>query len=456
MVHVGARLTLAAASLPPPLAADITRELTFDNPAYREARQHRRRSAHLPRQLTLLADAPLPGHWALPRGYAGRLTELCASYGLPLVWRDERVCPQASGGALRTPLRPDQEGAVAALVRAGSGVLHAPTGSGKTLVALALATRLVTPTLVLVHTRTLLNQTIESARRHTDLEPGVFGAGRVDVRDFTVATVQSLLRRGYEALLPRFGVVILDEAHHCPAVSFRQVVQDFPARYRFGLTATPVRRDGLEPLLFATVGPIAHVIGAESLRAEGHLVAVAVTPVATPFGHRFFGNFERLQRAMAGSGPRTACIVDTVAATLGQRAVVLAERVEHCVRLGAALAARGVANVVVTGRLANAQRERELARFAAGEPPVMVATAALVGEGFDLPHLDTLYLASPTPNAQRLAQWVGRVVRPAADKPAARVIDFVDVRVRLLRGYWQRRRAAYEALGLTVVGEVAA
>ena len=138
-------------------------------------------------------------------------------------------------------------------------------------------------TLILVHTRTLLEQTRAAVATHLGIDAGQVGAGREDMRDVTVATVQSLVRRDLEAWCPHFGLVILDEAHHCPASTFTDVLQRFSARWRLGLTATPERADRLHPLMYATLGPELARLRPTDMVSEGAILAPVVIPVPTLF-----------------------------------------------------------------------------------------------------------------------------------------------------------------------------
>ena len=135
--------------------------------------------------------------------------------------------------------------------------------------------------------------------------------------------------------------------------------------------------------------------------------------------------------------------MQSVQAHRGERSLVLSDRVEHCRLLGGALAAAGIPVAVLTGDLAKEVREQVLGRFVSGEITVLVATTALVGEGFDLPAIDTVFLTTPNGNVARTTQALGRALRPSAGKTAGRIVDFVDAQVPLLRNQARKRAGVY-------------
>ncbi len=422
--------------------------LTFINPAYWEAREHRRPCKHLPRQFTLL-ERDEQTLW-LPRGMGGELKKwLKAQWPERAVQvEDQRSQPALSQPfALQVQLRDYQVAAVerAALLR--DGVVVSPTGSGKTVMAMGLVAKLQTPALILVHNRLLLEQVCEAAQRCLGIQAGVVGAGQSDVRPLTVATIQTLMRRDLSELADQFGLVILDEAHHCPAPTFTEVLQQFNARWRIGLTATPERKDRLHPLMYASLGPELLRMRPAEMLAIGSLSASRVTPVQTTFAGGRLTDHSEMMSALASHPQRNREITDAVVATRGARSLVLVERVEHCHALAETLRERGVTAWGLSGRVDSAQRQETIALLKGPAGGVLVATTSLVGEGFDCPALDTLYLAVPSANAARVTQALGRVLRPHDGKLQARVYDFVDVATPGLARSWPARLRVYRQHG---------
>lgn len=330
-----------------------------------------------------------------------------------------------------------------AVLRDHQGVIQAPTGSGKTVIALALISRIPTPALIVVHTSILFEQMAEAVRRFLGIAPGLIGRGHDEPGDVTVAMVQTLMRRNLAAWRDRFGLVILDEAHHCPAETFKTVVQEFAARYRVGLSATPTRKDRLHPILFDVMGPILHVVTPRTLLASGSLAHVEVVQVETGFRGRCPRDYASLLNRIVRDGRRNAVIIEAVLKHRGRRSLVLTERVEHARLLAKVLASRGMKVAALTGVMTREERDVVVRGFSMGDLESVVATTALVGEGFDLPALDTVFVTVPHANPAKTTQILGRALRPSEGKVSGRVVDFVDSEVPLLRRQAERRMRVY-------------
>lgn len=446
-LHIAERLHVPAAGCPPELFGKLRawaeERYVLDNPAYWQAREHRRPCAHLPRTLALATwdDEGV----TLPRGANRELKKWLAENApeVPITVVDHRAAPVAGGMALRVELRPYQQEAVDRVAVQREGVVVAPTGSGKTVIAMGIVARLGLRALIVVHTRTLMDQTCAVVERTLGVPCGRLGGGQDEVRDVTVATVQTLVRRDPEQWKDLFGLVILDEAHHCPASTFTEVLQRFPARYRVGLTATPERADRLHPLMYATLGPELLRIKPAQMVRQGSLCTARVTPVATSFhGGRLVDRTKMISK-LCEDVRRNDEVVATVVATRGRRALVLSERVEHCETLVERLRGHGLGAWLLVGKLDAGARQAALEGFLQSDSGILVATTSLVGEGFDCPELDTLYLVVPSGNATRVTQALGRVLRPQVGK-SARVYDFVDAATPALARSFRSRIAVYK------------
>lgn len=438
------RIRLVDLDLDDPRQADLVEGLekrfTHENPVYWDARRNRRPCRHIPREIRLFrrdGEAEV----SLPRGVSGLVRSLVAPFGAPV--EDRRAAPPVVLPPFQGELRAYQQEAVDRLVEAEDGVLQAPTGSGKTVITAALISRVQVRTLILVHTGVLLDQTVERMRAFLGVDPGVIGGGREEMGDVTVAMVQTLRRRDLAPLREAFGMVVLDECHHCPADSFQHLVQAFASRWRIGLTATPTRKDRLHPVLYEVMGPLVHRVPARDLVAGGALVPVEVVEVETSFEARYRRDYARLVERLVRDPERNACIVEHVERYHGQRSLVLTDRVDHCHWLAEALGRRGLRVAALTGEVPREDRQQVLARLAGGGIEVLVATTSLVGEGFDLPELDTVFLTTPSGNVARTTQSLGRALRPSPGKTRAVVVDFVDRRVPLLRNQAVRRARVY-------------
>lgn len=389
----------------------------------------------------------LDDRWIIPRGWF-HTTQL--KYRVPVETDDFRTSSTVPWPELQMELRSDQQLPVNKLARKGYGVLEAATGAGKTICGLVLAGRLQQRTLVLVHTKELLHQWVDRAHEvyGDDFEVGVLGDGQHTERTLTIATVQSLSRMGdlpYD-WLAQWGCVILDECHRAPAWTFADVLQQMTARYLFGLSATPERTDGREPLLYAIIGPVVARITEGSLVAAGKLHKPVVEWIQTDFwcpeaqqmnfAHNQWARnalYQKLIANLVDDDERIDLVAQVLAEQGGRYVLVLSERIDHLKRMMQALNDRMYdANAaLLTGKMRPAERAEILDRMRAGDLHYLFATQ-LADEGLDIPLLDTLALTFPRRSKQKVQQQVGRIMRVAEGKTGARVLDFVDVRVPTL------------------------
>ena len=420
----------------------LRERFTLKNPVYWAARQYRRPCRHIPKLIELF-DEPVCGRMGVPRGAIDEVLRILGDRVDDV--RDETAFPPRGPLTLAAELRPYQEEAVAAALAEHQGVIQAPTGSGKTVVALGLVARLQTPALIVVHTSVLFEQTAERVRAFLGIEPGRVGAGHDELGDVTIAMVQTLLRRDLSPWRDTFGLVILDEAHHCPAESFKSAVQKLGARYRIGLTATPTRKDRLHPVLFDVVGPIVHRVQPKTLVASGSIARTEVVEVETGFKSWYRNNYGALINRVVKNAKRNDVIVDAVVRLHTGRSLVLTERVAHGELLAERIVAAGLRAEGISGTTPRELRDDVIRRFSTGETELLVATTALVGEGFDLPAIDTVFLTVPNGNVAKTTQALGRALRPHEGKVSGRIIDFVDSGVPLLKNQFVRRQRVYKS-----------
>ncbi|CAM4542271.1 MULTISPECIES: DEAD/DEAH box helicase family protein [Myxococcus] len=321
-----------------------------------------------------------------------------------------------------------------------------------TMLALGAVARLRTQTLVLVHTLDLAEQWREHVRERLGLEAGLVGAGEEDVQPVTVAVVQSLTRwedAKLDAFLGRFGLLVLDEAHHIGASAFHRIVDRCPARYRLGLTATPEREDGLTPLLRLYLGAPLAVVRHEELVARGVLVVPEVRVVETAFEYPYVGSadYAPMLGALVEDKARNDLVLGAVAreAWAGHLCLVLTGRVDHCELLAQRLSATGIPAAALTSAVPRAERKALLDKARAGRVRVLVATS-LADEGLDLPRLSRVFVVYPGCAKGRTVQRLGRLMRPHEDKKSAVLIDFLDRKVPLLRRHHVKRRQQYAAV----------
>ncbi|HYN59648.1 MAG TPA: DEAD/DEAH box helicase family protein, partial [Rubrivivax sp.] len=446
--------------LPQSLANRMVRLAAFQNPEFYRAQAMRMPVWDKPRVIGCAEN--FPQHIGLPRGCLEAVQQLLRDHGIRCDLRDERSAGEPLAVDFVGTLRPDQHAAAKAMLKHDTGVLCAPTAFGKTVTAAALIASRGVNTLVLVHRTELLRQWKERLQSFLGVGPDVVGTigggkarptGRIDV-----AVMQSLAGRGQrqgevDSLVENYGQIVVDECHHLSAFSFEAILKRAKAKYVLGLTATPIRRDGQQPIIFMQCGPIRHT----AAKPDGAPETLEVTPrvlSATVIVSPDAG-IQEVFRTLAIDDARTARIAEEIvdAYKQGRKILVLTERTEHLAAIEAALGGRVEDLVTLQGRSSKKQRVAALARLEAlapGAPRVLLSTGKLVGEGFDHPPLDTLVLAMPISWKGTLQQYAGRLHREHAGKTHVQIVDFVDAGHPALMRMWAKRQVGYRAMGYRV------
>ncbi|WP_346778710.1 DEAD/DEAH box helicase family protein [Burkholderia sp. Ac-20353] len=450
------QLYLEKAALPQALLNRLIRLAAFQNPEYYRAQARGFSVWDTPRIIGRAENCPR--HIALPRGCLDDVMTLLCDNGIACDIRDERCAGEPVTVSFVGTLRDDQQAAVADLLQHDIGILHAQTAFGKTVTAAAMIARRGVNTLVLVHRRELLDQWRERLQSFLALDPravGTIGGGKSKATGLIdIAMLQSVAPSGARGeLLRRYGQVIVDECHHVCADSFEAVLKAVNARYVLGLTATPVRRDSQQPVMFMLCGPVRHVARPPAnapqlleVLPQRLTAAVEVAPDAP---------IQEVFARLAQDASRTCMIAEAIREQYGQgrNVLVLTERTDHLESLQQALGDAVQPLYVLHGRLGRKARAAQLAALGAladDVPRVVLATGRLVGEGFDHPALDTLVLAMPISWKGTLQQYAGRLHREHVAKISVQVLDYVDGGHPALLRMWEKRLRGYRAMGYHV------
>jgi superfamily II DNA or RNA helicase len=446
--------------LPQTLMNRLIRLAAFQNPEFYKAQAMRFTVWDKPRVIGCADN--FPNHIALPRGCLDAAQNLLRDNNIGCDLQDERFADEKLNVHFIGTLRLDQEAAMKAILRYDAGILCAPTAFGKTVTAAAIIARRGTNVLVLVHRTELLKQWQERLYAFLDVDKGKIGTigggkakptGKIDI-----AVMQSLSRKGeINPLVENYGHVIVDECHHVGAVSFDAILKRVKAKYVLGLTATPIRRDGQQPIIFMQCGPIRHT----AQRSENAPQDLEVVPCLLPkqIDLSLEAGIQDVFKSLSSDEHRTRAIAAEIkkAFEQGRKILVLTERTAHLDAILTALSDKVPAPFVLHGRLSKKQRAAVIAKLetlSPDTPRVLLATGKLVGEGFDHPPLDTLVLAMPISWKGILLQYAGRLHRTQATKTDVRIIDFVDTGHPALVRMWEKRQSGYRAMGYRVVPQM--
>jgi superfamily II DNA or RNA helicase len=461
---LGNQIYIAKQGLHVGLRNRLLRLAAFQNPEFYKTQAMRLSTYDKPRVIACAEDHPQ--HIALPRGCLDDVRQALTDLGVRAVIRDERYSGQPLAVTFQGELRPEQKVAAKAMLAHETGVLSATTAFGKTVVAAWLIAQRGVSTLVLVHRRQLLDQWIERLATFLGMPlkaVGRIGGGRSRPTGLLdVAIIQSLVRNGVvDDRVAEYGHVIVDECHHLSAHSFEQVARQAKARFVLGLSATVARKDGHHPIIFMQCGPVRHRVNAKAQAAARpfeHYVLVQPTafqPRRGPDADKRV-EFQSVYQELIDDERRTRRICDDVIESVGngRSPLVLTERNDHLDRLEQGLASGVRHLVVLRAGFGKKQRQAIVDRLAAiprNEARVILATGKYVGEGFDDPRLDTLFLTLPVSWRGTIAQYAGRLHRFYDGKREVRVYDYADLDVPMLARMFDRRCRGYEAVGYTVL-----
>lgn len=428
----------------PELKAKIQNDLTLDNPAYISALKRGVRPWRIPRHIKLWRYKD--GFVGLPRGYLDTLLEGIGTQSvLPIKLNFETVTLLKVVFNSTIELRPYQDAVISSIVT-NQGVICGPCGCGKTQIGLEIIARKQQPALWICHTKELLEQTVSRAAECLVLdrkEIGVIGDGTSRMGDrLTVGLVQSLVKM--ELPVEKFGLIMVDEIHHAPSYTFDKVIQQFPAAYRYGLTATPERADGMTKAMFAVMGPLLCEITRDAVPTVTPRIEIVYTGCKAAGG-----TYTEILDYLVKNTYRNELITDVIAQNAANNfCLVLSERIEHLLAIEEILNTRlpHARKAVITGQMGKRKRQEIMEAALQGKIDILLATQ-LAREGLDIPHLNRLFLVTPKRARGAVQQEIGRIMRPCDGKVDAVVFDFVDD-CKMLLSQFRERKKVYKELGM--------
>lgn len=346
-------------------------------------------------------------------------------------------------------LRSHQHLAIEAASKKDFGIISAPPGSGKTVMALKVIATKTQPALIIVHRKQLMLQWIERIEAFLGIpknEIGKIGQGKAKAgKKITVAMIQSLgkhlEKQKSKEFIQSFGTLIIDECHHIPAKTYRNTISEFSSYYQYGLTATPFRKGNDEKLLFAYLGEnIAEIKPTDIEEYKRPRIVIRNTSLNIPFNSKT-DTFETLSKILIHDSSRNRLILKDVEIELklGKKAVIITERKEHIETLNQYLK-QSYESITLSGEDSEANRKTKWKLLNEGDYQVLITTGQFFGEGSDLRNASCLFLAYPFSFRGKLIQYIGRVQRSELTPV---IYDYRDYQIDYLNRLFLKRNKHY-------------
>ncbi|WP_233520503.1 TOTE conflict system archaeo-eukaryotic primase domain-containing protein [Flocculibacter collagenilyticus] len=448
--------------LPGKLTSRLKYLAVFSNPEFYKRQGLRLSTIGIPRYI---CAAHIEGHFLiLPRGCLSSVEAKLTEQKIEVNLDDKRFSGDNVAKVKFTgKLKSQQNKAVNVLLESSVGILEASTGFGKTVTALALIAKRKVNTLILVHSRQLAEQWLERINvflKGTEVGSLLGGKEKLSYQ-VDVATYQSLVSRNGMDIKPyieKYGQIIVDECHHLPASNYESLIKSSHAKFIHGFTATPKRQDGLEKLMMFQLGDIVYK-GVKSGSMLNQQVIAHETDTTFPkewLEPDTKPHISQIYKHLVNSDGRNQKIVDDILSCIDDKrsVMVLTERKEHIEHLSALLTQKGLLVVELHGGISAKQRQERIAMLEenkdlTNDKQVILATGKYVGEGFDLPYLNTLFITLPIAWKGILAQYAGRIGREWSNKNSVQVYDYLDTFPTLKRMF-SKREKGYKLLGYEV------
>jgi superfamily II DNA or RNA helicase len=459
---LGNQIYIKKEGLPAPLRNRLIRLAAFQNPEFYKAQAMRRSTYSKDRIISCCED--FSKHLGLPRGCLEEVLALLRDLEIKPEIVDKRLVGNPIRLNFRGTLRLEQREATIAMLSHDIGVLSATAAFGKTVVAAYMIAERGVNTLILVHRRQLLDQWIDRLSSFLDLDRkriGQIGGGKWNqLGEVDVAIIQSLSKKGIvDDIVGVYGHLIVDECHHISARSFEIVARQCPAKYVTGLSATVTRKDGHHPIIFMQCGPVRYRIDERKQAAKRpfiHRVIVRNTGIRLEAHlNSDDPSIHEIYLSLMNDEKRNDMIINDVISAVDRKRspILLTERREHLKLLAERLSSFIKNLIVLKGGMGQRQR-REMAEkieeIPKDEERLILATGRYLGEGFDDPRLDTLFLALPVSWRGILVQYAGRLHRSYDMKKEVIIYDYADMGIPILAKMYEKRRAGYKNMGYEI------
>ena len=451
----------------------IRKIATFSNPQFYKMQAMRYSTKQIPRYIQCFRD--LEEYVTLPRGCIDELENKLNDVGISYFLEDCRTDGRAITVSFQGTLQPEQNKAVVEMLAYENGILAAATGFGKTVLGTYIIASRKVNTLILVHNREIMKEWQECIEKFLQIDEeipeiagkckrkphsivGTLYSGHDSLHGIVdVAMISSLGRNeSVDLRIQNYGMIIMDECHHAGAYTFENVLWKVKAKYVYGLTATPMREDGHEKIVFMQLGSVRYrltekeSVARQNFRHEICPRFTSFVPVTIEKP-----SINDLYKLLVHDKIRNQMILEDILASIeeGRTPLVLTKFKDHAEYLFEMLREKKVYVILLMGGSSakvRTERRNELENSSIENRLVIISTSKYIGEGFNFPRLDTLFLTVPISWKGNIAQYAGRLHRDYAGKENVIVYDYVDVHVAMLERMYQKRLSAYSSMGYTV------
>ncbi|MGB6329558.1 MAG: DEAD/DEAH box helicase family protein [Halarcobacter sp.] len=407
---------------------------TFDNPQIKVLLSLRKPLYNTPRVIKNFDEDET--YLKIPRGLIFQIKKFFLEYSVNYEIINKTYFEKVETKKVKFELRPEQNIAIEKIVQNDFCICVAPPGFGKTLLGAKMFELRACNTLIVVNKNMLLNQWIErfvDYFGYSKKDIGYLGKGKNKLNgQIDVATMQSL--KNNPDIINQYSFVIVDECHHIPAITFELIVKQFFGKYILGLSATPNRKDGLEPILFQQLGKIAYEHKSKkTLNNKLELIRTNFTSQTDVYA--------TLINELCANEERNNLLINQIIKYKDRKILVLTDRIEHINILEEKLLEQNLDFVSIHGSLPKKEQEEKMKLV--DKKNLILATTSYFGEGIDFPHLNTIIFATPISYYGRLVQYLGRVGRGNQECLA---IDFLDNKHAMLNSAYKKRLEGYKQM----------
>jgi superfamily II DNA or RNA helicase len=445
IISLNNNVRLSRIGLPSTLIHFLKEELNFANTEFFIKKKSGRNTFDTNRYFKFVEETE--SQIIIPRGFIGKLLRFCKESKIEFEFQDERKLKSPIPFGFNATLQNHQLNVIKTVSKKDFGVIVAPPGSGKTVIGLKIIVDKVQPSLIIVHRKQLLEQWTERIEAFLSIpkrDIGVIGQGKAKIgKQITVATIQSLPKE-LESVQNKFGTIIVDECHHVPAETFRNIIEKLQTYYLYGLTATPFRKYNDGKIIFTHLGEIiANIQPAEIENYKQAKILIRNTELDIPYNSKT-DSFETLSKILVHDISRNKLILEDIKTELnqGKKAVIITERKEHIDTLYLFLK-QSYEVIGLSGDDSETSKKAKWKILQDGNFQVLITTGQYFGEGTDLQNISCLFLVYPFSFEGKLIQYIGRVQR---SELIPTIYDYRDYKIDYLNKLFLKRNIYYRKI----------